>query len=146
MGLLPYVFTGSSHLSFTLSLALPLWIGRVLYRLVSQFNLNMAHLVPEGTPGALISLIVLIERVRLLIRPVALAVRLAATILAANRTASATGRIKSLTLSINTIKEISAPGVPSGTKWAIFKLNCDTSLYNTLPIHKGRAKLKVKLR
>lgn len=82
IGLFPYVFTGSSHLRFTLRLALPLWLGSVLYRLVSQFNLNMAHLVPEGTPGALISLIVLIERVRLLIRPVALAVRLAANMVA----------------------------------------------------------------
>merc|ERR1712002_568815 len=50
MGITPYTFTASRHLRFTLS---------------------MAHLVPEGTPGALISLMVLIERVRLLIRPVA---------------------------------------------------------------------------
>jgi len=82
MGITPYTFTASRHLRFTLSLALPLWLGSVIYRVIFQFNLNMAHLVPEGTPGALISLMVLIERVRLLIRPVALAVRLAANIVA----------------------------------------------------------------
>jgi len=38
--------------------------------------------VPEGTPGALIPLIVVIESVRLIIRPFTLAVRLAANIVA----------------------------------------------------------------
>jgi len=42
----------------------------------------MAHLVPEGTPGALVPLMVVIETVRLFVRPVALAVRLAANIVA----------------------------------------------------------------
>lgn len=38
--------------------------------------------MPEGTPGALIPLIVVIETIRLFVRPVALAVRLAANIVA----------------------------------------------------------------
>ncbi len=38
--------------------------------------------MPEGTPGALIPLIVVIESVRLIIRPFTLAVRLAANIVA----------------------------------------------------------------
>jgi len=82
LGLFPYVFTPSSHPRFTLALALPLWLGSVAYRLVIQFNHNMAHLVPEGTPGALVPLMVVIETVRLFVRPVALAVRLAANIVA----------------------------------------------------------------
>jgi F-type H+-transporting ATPase subunit a len=40
------------------------------------------HLVPPGTPGALIALIVIIETIRNFIRPGALAVRLAANIVA----------------------------------------------------------------
>lgn len=54
----------------------------MLYRIVVQFNSNMAHLVPVGTPGALMPVIVVIERVRIIIRPGTLAVRLAANIVA----------------------------------------------------------------
>ena len=42
----------------------------------------LSHLVPSGTPGALIPLIVLIELVRNFIRPITLSVRLAANIVA----------------------------------------------------------------
>lgn len=41
-----------------------------------------AHLVPQGTPAALIPFIVLIETIRNVIRPGTLAVRLAANIIA----------------------------------------------------------------
>jgi F-type H+-transporting ATPase subunit a len=82
LGLIPYVFTSSRHLSFTLRLALPLWLGSIIYRIALQFNRNMAHLVPVGTPGALIPVIVLIETVRSVIRPGTLAVRLAANMVA----------------------------------------------------------------
>ena len=82
LGLMPYVFTSSRHLRFTLSLALPLWLGKILLRVGKQLNYNLAHLVPEGTPGALIPVIVIIETVRLVIRPGTLAVRLAANMVA----------------------------------------------------------------
>jgi len=82
LGLMPYVFTSSSHLRFTLRLALPLWLGKIVLRVIKQLNYNLAHLVPEGTPGALIPVIVIIETVRLVIRPGTLAVRLAANIVA----------------------------------------------------------------
>ena len=52
-----------------MSLSLPIWLGYILYSLVIQFEENIAHLVPEGTPGALLRVIVLIESVRLIIRP-----------------------------------------------------------------------------
>lgn len=82
LGLFPYVFTSTRHLSCTLSLALPLWIGYILIRIKTQIEHNLAHLVPEGTPVMLIPLIVLIETTRLIIRPGTLAVRLAANIVA----------------------------------------------------------------
>ena len=82
LGLFPYVFTRSRHLRFTLRLSLPLWLGSVLYRIFVQFNSNIAHLVPVGTPGALMPVMVLIERVRTIIRPGTLAVRLAANMVA----------------------------------------------------------------
>lgn len=82
IGLFPYIFTASRHLSVTLSLRLPLWIGYIIIRFLNQFEINIAHLVPEGTPNSLISLIVIIESISLIIRPFTLAVRLAANMVA----------------------------------------------------------------
>ena len=53
-----------------------------MVRVVKQLNYNLAHLVPEGTPGALIPVMVIIETVSLIIRPGTLAVRLAANMVA----------------------------------------------------------------
>merc|ERR1711864_45857 len=72
----------SRHLSITLALGLPLWLGRILWSTVFQFNSLMAHLVPSGTPGPLIPLMVVIERVRNIIRPGTLSIRLAANMVA----------------------------------------------------------------
>lgn len=82
LGLIPYIFTASSHLSFTISLALPLWLGHMSLACLKTPTSVLAHLVPLGTPPALIPLIVVIEIVRSLIRPLTLSVRLAANIIA----------------------------------------------------------------
>merc|ERR1711913_266072 len=82
LGLLPYIFTSSRHLRFTLSLALPFWVGCILWSMVFQYKNMLVHLVPVGTPAVLIPVMVIIETIRNLIRPGALAVRLAANIVA----------------------------------------------------------------
>ena len=82
LGLMPYIFTRTSHFSITLTLSLPLWLGRMLLSVVYQYNNLLAHLVPTGTPAFLIPVIVVIERVRNVIRPATLAIRLAANIVA----------------------------------------------------------------
>jgi F-type H+-transporting ATPase subunit a len=82
LGLFPYIFTSSSHLRFSLALALPFWLGCILWSAIFQYKNILVHLVPVGTPPALIPVIVIIETVRNLIRPGALAVRLAANIVA----------------------------------------------------------------
>lgn len=82
LGLLPYIFTRSRHLRFTLSLALPFWGGCILWSRVFQYKNILVHLVPVGTPAALIPVMVIIETIRNMIRPGALAVRLAANIVA----------------------------------------------------------------
>jgi len=82
LGLMPYIFTRSRHLRFTLALALPFWLGVILWSIVFQTKNILLHLVPVGTPEALIPVIVIIETIRNLIRPGALAVRLAANIVA----------------------------------------------------------------
>lgn len=82
IGLTPYVFTLTAHMLFTLSIALPLWLGFLLFRITKNRQNFLRHLVPLSTPLALSQFIVLIERVRQLIRPITLSVRLAANITA----------------------------------------------------------------
>jgi F-type H+-transporting ATPase subunit a len=82
LGLFPYIFTSSSHLTFTLALALPLWLSFMLYGWINHTQHIFAHLVPQGTPPVLIPFMVCIETISNIIRPGTLAVRLAANIIA----------------------------------------------------------------
>jgi len=81
-GLIPYIFTISSQIIFTLTLALPFWIRTVLYSITHNINNFLRHLVPLSTPLILSQFIVLIESIRQLIRPITLSVRLCANITA----------------------------------------------------------------
>nr|YP_010363555.1 ATP synthase F0 subunit 6 [Atkinsoniella wui]UNZ12656.1 ATP synthase F0 subunit 6 [Atkinsoniella wui] len=82
MGLLPYIFTASSHLVFSLSLAMPMWVGFMIYGWMNNTNHMFMHLVPIGTPSILMPFMVLIETISNLIRPGSLAVRLTANMIA----------------------------------------------------------------
>nr|AVJ52312.1 ATP synthase F0 subunit 6 [Chrysocoris stollii] len=82
MGLLPYVFTSSSHLVFTMTLALPLWLSIMIFGWINNTNHMFTHLVPTGTPAVLMPFMVLIETISNLIRPGSLAVRLTANMIA----------------------------------------------------------------
>jgi len=82
LGLVPYVFTASSHPAFTRVLALSSWGGYIIYTTIINTSRFLAHLAPVGTPKVLIPFMVLIELVRSVIRPLTLAVRLAANIVA----------------------------------------------------------------
>ena len=82
IGLLPYVFTPSRHLSICVSIGLPLWVGHIFYRLAKSPLRRIRHLVPLGSPYVLAPLMVLIELIRNIVRPLALAVRLTANMAA----------------------------------------------------------------
>nr|YP_009349952.1 ATP synthase F0 subunit 6 [Lipotactes tripyrga]AQM40126.1 ATP synthase F0 subunit 6 [Lipotactes tripyrga] len=82
MGLFPYIFTSSSHMTFTLTLALPLWFTFMLYGWMNHTQHMFIHLVPQGTPTILMPFMVCIETISNLIRPGTLAVRLAANMIA----------------------------------------------------------------
>nr|DAZ87590.1 TPA_asm: ATP synthase F0 subunit 6 [Euschistus heros] len=82
MGLMPYIFTSSSHLAFSLTLALPLWLSMMIYGWMQNTNSMFAHLVPSGTPAMLMPFMVLIETISNIIRPGSLAVRLTANMIA----------------------------------------------------------------
>jgi len=82
IGLFPYIFTSTSHIALTLTLSLPLWVAFILFGWFNHIKHIFSHLVPQRTPGALIPFIVLIESIRNIIRPLTLAVRLIANIVA----------------------------------------------------------------
>nr|ACF08264.1 ATPase subunit 6 [Otus scops]WHE11854.1 ATP synthase F0 subunit 6 [Otus scops] len=82
LGLLPYTFTPTTQLSMNMALAFPLWMATLLTGLRNQPSISLGHLLPEGTPTPLIPALILIETTSLLIRPLALGVRLTANLTA----------------------------------------------------------------
>lgn len=82
LGLFPYIFTRTSHLTISLSISLPLWFRFIIYGWINNSQHIFIHIIPQGTPGILIPFIVLIETIRNIIRPGTLAVRLTANIIA----------------------------------------------------------------
>nr|YP_010498952.1 ATP synthase F0 subunit 6 [Microtendipes umbrosus]UWR98448.1 ATP synthase F0 subunit 6 [Microtendipes umbrosus] len=82
LGLFPYIFTSTSHMTITLSLALPLWLSFMFYGWINNTKHMFAHLVPQGTPSVLMPFMVMIETISNVIRPGTLAVRLSANMIA----------------------------------------------------------------
>nr|YP_010164047.1 ATP synthase F0 subunit 6 [Macromedaeus distinguendus]QRK27336.1 ATP synthase F0 subunit 6 [Macromedaeus distinguendus] len=104
LGLLPYVFTSSSHMVMTLSLSLPLWVTLMCFGWLNHTQHMFAHLVPQGTPFILMPFMVLIETISNVIRPGTLAVRLAANMIAGHLLLTLLGNTgPSLSLSILSI-------------------------------------------
>lgn len=86
LGLFPYFFTVTSHIIVTFALAL-LVIGTVIVYGFYKHGLHFLKLfVPEGVPGVLVPLVVLIEVISFLSRPISLSVRLFANMLAGHIT------------------------------------------------------------
>nr|YP_009660719.1 ATP synthase F0 subunit 6 [Loxosceles similis]QCS26172.1 ATP synthase F0 subunit 6 [Loxosceles similis] len=81
MGLFPFIFSGTAHPIITLSLGMMLWLSCFLMGWINVKN-SAAHLTPHGSPLILAPLLVLIESVSHLIRPVTLSIRLAANMMA----------------------------------------------------------------
>lgn len=92
LGLLPYVFSCSSHFVFTLSLGFPFWLRFIFIGWLKFTDSIFCHLVPSGAPLGLISLIVLIETVRLIIRPWSLRIRLMANMVSGHLLIRLSGR------------------------------------------------------
>nr|YP_010894798.1 ATP synthase F0 subunit 6 [Drepanocentron fuxiensis]WJW73311.1 ATP synthase F0 subunit 6 [Drepanocentron fuxiensis] len=82
MGLFPYIFTSTSHLSLNLIISLPLWLSLMLFGWINNMNHMFIHLIPQSTPVPLMPFMVLIETVSNMIRPLTLSVRLTANMIA----------------------------------------------------------------
>nr|YP_009333636.1 ATP synthase F0 subunit 6 [Monema flavescens]AOV94105.1 ATP synthase F0 subunit 6 [Monema flavescens] len=82
LGLFPYIFTSTSHLTLSLSLSFPLWLSFMLFGWINNSQHMFAHMIPQGTPKILMPFMVLIETISNIIRPGTLAVRLTANMIA----------------------------------------------------------------
>lgn len=80
IGLTPFTYGLTSSLWFNRSLALSCWGCFLLSGWVFSFKASAAHLVPAGSPVVLIPFLVIIETIRVTIRPLTLRVRLIANI------------------------------------------------------------------
>nr|UAM91051.1 ATP synthase F0 subunit 6 [Euura bridgmanii] len=99
LGLFPYIFTSSSHLTFTLTMALPLWLSFIMFGWIKNTNHMFAHLVPQNTPPILMPFMVMIETISNMIRALTLSVRLTANMIAGHLLMTL---LSSLGVSINT--------------------------------------------
>nr|YP_637028.1 ATP synthase F0 subunit 6 [Dactylopsila trivirgata]BAE93985.1 ATP synthase subunit 6 [Dactylopsila trivirgata] len=107
LGLLPYSFTPTTQLSMNIGMAIPLWMGTVVMGFRNKPKSSLAHFLPQGTPTALIPMLIIIETISLFIQPLALAVRLTANITAGHLLihliGSATLALSSINMTVSTI-------------------------------------------
>nr|YP_009509689.1 ATP synthase F0 subunit 6 [Penion chathamensis]AXF46292.1 ATP synthase F0 subunit 6 [Penion chathamensis]AXF46305.1 ATP synthase F0 subunit 6 [Penion chathamensis] len=77
-GLVPYVFSPTSHLAISLSLGMPLWLSLIISAIFLNPSSVIAGLLPMGAPAPLNPFLVVIETVSITVRPITLSVRLTA--------------------------------------------------------------------
>ena len=82
LGLLPYAFTFTSHIAVTLGLALVVFVLITVVALVRHGTHFFGYFFPEGAPIWLATIIIPVEIVSYLSRPVSLSIRLFANMVA----------------------------------------------------------------
>ena len=82
LGLLPYSFTVTSHIVVTFALAIVVFLGVTVIGLIKHKLHFFSFFVPKGVPMALIPILVPIEVISYLARPVSLSLRLFANMMA----------------------------------------------------------------
>lgn len=92
----PYVFPSSLLTGPVLTFRLTLWTGLVAISIFKNTRGTIEHLIPEGTPMALVPFIFVIELVSNLIRPITLMIRIVANILAGHVFISLTSSLVTL--------------------------------------------------
>nr|AMO27002.1 ATP synthase F0 subunit 6 [Amynthas sp. 3 LZ-2016] len=91
MGMVPYAFSTSSHLIFTLALGFPMWLSYIISSAAFSPKKTMAHLLPDGAPDWLNPFLVIIETTSIVVRPLTLSFRLAANMSAGHIVLSLVG-------------------------------------------------------
>jgi len=82
IGMLPYSFTVTSHIIVTFMLAASIFVGVTIIGFIKHGFKYLELFVPKGVPILLLPLIIVIELISYLSRPVSLSVRLFANMMA----------------------------------------------------------------
>nr|AYC21400.1 ATP synthase F0 subunit 6 [Trichodectes canis] len=82
LGMLPFSFCSSSHMSFNLSLSIPLWLGGIIWMIKTFRYYWVSHFVPLGCPVVLAPFLVIVEVISAIIRPISLSIRLMSNMIA----------------------------------------------------------------
>nr|QXT59950.1 ATP synthase membrane subunit 6 [Myzocallis castanicola] len=82
LGLFPYIFSSSSHMIFSMTLAMPFWLFFIMLSTIKNTKNMIAHLIPLSTPMMLAPLMTIIETMSIFIRPFSLSIRLTANMIA----------------------------------------------------------------
>nr|QXT60026.1 ATP synthase membrane subunit 6 [Tinocallis zelkowae] len=82
LGLFPYIFSSSSHMIFSMTLAMPFWLFFIIMSMIKNTKNMVAHLIPLSTPIYLAPLMTIIETMSIFIRPFSLSIRLTANMIA----------------------------------------------------------------
>jgi F-type H+-transporting ATPase subunit a len=82
LGMVPYSFTSTSHIIVTFALALTVFLGVTVIGFIRHGAGYLRLFVPAGVPVILLPLLILIEVISYLTRPVSLSVRLFANMMA----------------------------------------------------------------
>lgn len=79
-GLVPYVFSTTRHLAVNLGVGFVVWFAIIIIGIIYNSPDFFSHFLPLGRPFYLAPFLCLIELVRILVRPLTLAVRLTANL------------------------------------------------------------------
>lgn len=120
IGIISYSFRISTHLLFSLALGLPLWLSIITSRLIFDKKQFIGKLLPDGAPDWLNPFLVLIETVRISVRPLTLSFRLAANMRAGHIVLSLLGNYLALAIFSSTFNSILLILISSG--YVIFEL------------------------
>nr|QXT60045.1 ATP synthase membrane subunit 6 [Stegophylla sp. 1 YL-2021a] len=82
ISLFPYIFSSSSHMIFSMSLAIPFWMFFIMLSTFKNTKNMIAHLIPLNTPIYLAPFMTIIETMSIFIRPFSLSIRLSANMIA----------------------------------------------------------------
>nr|WIL10215.1 ATP synthase F0 subunit 6 [Stenocladius bicoloripes] len=110
LSMFPYIFPSNSHLVTTISLSLPMWLTFMMYGWMNNTISMFSHLVPQGTPSMLMPFMVCIETISNIIRPMTLAVRLTANMIAGhllmNLMGNTSTNVSNMTLNIMILAQL----------------------------------------
>lgn len=103
LGLLPYSFRYRRHIVFRLIFGFPIWFSLILSRMSYSPKIFIGRLLPSGAPDWLNPFLVIVESIRIIVRPITLSVRLVANIRAGHIVLRLIGIYSSSYLFISTI-------------------------------------------